>query len=274
MDWADVIRTVRRYWLVVLAVLALAGGAAVVGSSRMETEFRSQARILIMPKSAVSSDDDYIAAVDALNRGTPMVTLAEMATGVQLRDAAAADIGKQDEAEQYTPEGSVVQGSNFVEVAVTGPDGPTAQLLVTGIVGRVLVDFPQAFRVFEVALVDTPSTPEATRSFGTKSLLAIALILGLVTAVVLVVFVETVRRALASDPAAARRRREGASLARMQHRDGPAEQQADEPEEPAAPSHKPTHSRLPHAQVQRPVNPRPAGGEAIQAADPGRQTRY
>lgn len=194
MQWPDVIRSVRRHWLLVAVLTLLGLGAGVAVDRSTETVYRSEARFMVVPGSELREGVEVVDAVDVLSRGAIVATFTELLTSDRFADAAADGAGL--DAGDYAVSSAIVQGSNVTELFVEGPSGEGAQRLATGIAGRAAEDFQRLARVYRAELIDAPNRPSAPTGVGVGALLAVGGLVGLALGIGLALLHDAARLAL------------------------------------------------------------------------------
>lgn len=143
----------RRWWLLLL--LGIIGGAAgyAIEDARANV-YEATGRVVIGPD--LEDRSQIIESTGSLDRSTLPQTLAEVATGSEVRRAAGEQLtGPIGDA--YDVDSVVIPGTSVVEVAVTGPSERSAIDVASAVLAESESLFEGLFPVYDVALLDEPS---------------------------------------------------------------------------------------------------------------------
>jgi capsular polysaccharide biosynthesis protein len=157
-DFQQVI--IRRWWLILVAVLVAAGGALGY-SGRQERIYRASATVFAHPSHVVSTPADINSDVGILTYGSLAETFASLAQSGRFLDEAGHDVGVQPAAlDHYTTSATTLPSTTVLQVSVDGPDARLAAKLADALVTRVAAATTQYFRTFALTPLDSAVTPK------------------------------------------------------------------------------------------------------------------
>ena len=173
MTLMDLFRLIRKYWIIVVVVTLVCGGAAGV-----------------YVKVSKSAGHSATAAVVGNSQATGLMGFA----GAEGRALIGADSG-------YTVETKTETGTNTVNITVTGPNEDECIALANGIASRTCDRAVQAYKNFEnpfSGTVEKAEKADKVKSGGGKKYLLVGILAGLFLGICIVVIIDLVRRPVKS----------------------------------------------------------------------------
>jgi capsular polysaccharide biosynthesis protein len=156
-DFQQVI--IRRWWLILVAVLVAVGGALAY-SGRQERIYRASATVFAHPSHVVSTPADFNSDVGILTYGTLAETFASLAESDRFLGEAGHDLSIQPAAlTHYSVSATTLPQTTVLQVSVDGPNAQLATKLADALVTRVAAATTEYFRTFALTPLDSATTP-------------------------------------------------------------------------------------------------------------------
>ncbi len=191
----DYVSTLRRWWPLSLAVLALTIVAALLLTSMQDRVYESSAQLVVAPSASTTDPDDQVRALETLERRTVVATFARIAMSEESRDAVAAQL-KLDrrKAHQFRLHGSVVPNTNIIRIDAEGPDPNIAASMANAAAELTAREAEGLYRVYALRFL-ARATPGANpvRPDRQRNLL-VGIALGIFLAIVAALAAERLRR--------------------------------------------------------------------------------
>lgn len=189
---------IRRWWLIVLPLLAVVGGAY-YWTSRQVPIYESHATFVIRPRTEASATGDFIKALDTVsNRSEINSTFSEVASSKMVKDNAIQRMQLAPALRKYlNVSSSVVAGTNILQVTVESPDPATARDFANAVGAETVAYVKNLYDIYQLEALDpanTPSKPirpEPALNLGLGAFLGLAL--GIAMVFVLEMFKPTPR---------------------------------------------------------------------------------
>ena len=188
MELKQYFKAVKRWWYVALVAMAVTSFATVVFVTEQPDVYESTGTYVVRPRAV--SPDEAIDAVDTLNRGTEIIssTFARIAQSDVIRDLAEENVRPVFRGEGLEVAGTVVTGTNIIEITVQGPNPETVYQLAVAIGDEVVRYVSELDDAFVLAPLDAPAMPEEpvgpNRPLTVATGVALGAILGIVLAIV------------------------------------------------------------------------------------------
>ena len=161
MDGSTVLRALRStWWIVILAVVAGAGAAFLLGS-RQELRYESVSSFVVSPHQGDTPADvtESVRTLDPARARALVSTYVEMLTSTAVQDEAAAALGLDLFPAGYRVEAVVAPEAYVAELKVTGPAAADAAVLSGTIGVAASARFVGLYQIYDVVLLDPASVP-------------------------------------------------------------------------------------------------------------------
>ena len=188
MELKQYFEAVKRWWYVALVAMAVTSFATVVFVTEQPDVYESTGTYVVRPRAV--SPDAAIDAVDTLNRGTEIIssTFARIAESDVIRDSAEENVRPVFRGEGLEVAGTVVTGTNIIEITVQGPNPETVYQLAVAIGDEVVRYVGELDDAFVLAPLDAPAMSEEpvgpNRPLTVATGVALGATLGIVLAIV------------------------------------------------------------------------------------------
>jgi len=201
MEGGTLLRTLRStWWIVVLAVVAGAGAAVLLGE-RQPLRYQSVSSFVVSPRQGdtTSSITESVRTLDPARARALVSTYVEILTSAATQDNAAAALGRGAFPAGYRVEAVVAPEAYVAEMRVTGPV-PAEAAALSGAIGTVAsARFVALYPIYAIGPLDPASVPTRPVNRGPIETAALGGALGLAAGLGLAL--------LAGAPRARRRRR-------------------------------------------------------------------
>jgi uncharacterized protein involved in exopolysaccharide biosynthesis len=170
----------RRWWWLVPSAAAVAGGLALVATTRETPTYAATATAAVAPSSDVHEPSDVLRSLETLERRTVVATFASMASTRESMARAAAVMGVEPgELLGYSVNASVISSTNLIRVRVEGPDPGRAAALANATLVVAEEDARRLYHLFRIerveaaAVAQSPIHPDPVRSVGVAALVGL-----------------------------------------------------------------------------------------------------
>jgi diguanylate cyclase (GGDEF)-like protein len=172
----------KRWWLVLLPLLAVVGGAY-YWTSRQIPIYESHASFVIRPRSDTSGTGDFIKALDTVsNRSEINSTFAEVASSKMIKNLAIERLQLPTERRKYLDVSTnVIAGTNLMEVRVESPDPATARDFTNAVGAETVAYVKNLYDIYQLEPLDPanlpskPVRPNPALNLGLGAFLGLAL---------------------------------------------------------------------------------------------------
>lgn len=161
MDGSTALRALRStWWIVILAVVAGAGAAFLLGS-RQELRYESVSSFVVSPRQGDTPADvtESVRTLDPARARALVSTYVEMLTSNAVQDEAAAALGLGPFPAGYRVEAVVAPEAYVAELQVTGPAAADAAVLSGAIGVAASARFVGLYQIYDIVLLDPASVP-------------------------------------------------------------------------------------------------------------------
>lgn len=186
MEIRAYLRTIARYWFIIVLVTLISGATAALLVSVKQPIYSANARVATRPAPNL---DDTRTIVDLLGQMTARSvtgTFAQAFTSSDVKLAARQDAGlSAEEAADYPIEANILPDSLVLEVSGTGPDPEILVSYLNATVGAAVERAPTIFRVVDLVPLDLARLPETPTSPVPSRDIPLGVALGLLLGVLL-----------------------------------------------------------------------------------------
>ncbi len=156
----DYLQALRRSWLIVIAILAIALVVTAVITARQTPLYETSAQLVAGPSPAITDPDDVVRALETLERRTVIATFARMASTEESRSTIAQFL-KLDphRARAFRTVGSVVSNTNIIRIDTRGPDPKLAAAIANATAERTAREAEALYRVFSLRFLARATPP-------------------------------------------------------------------------------------------------------------------
>lgn len=184
----------RRWWLV-LAVTIAVGLAALLYVLNQSQVYQGSVSYILRPHSALLVDDSTVRAIDTLSRRIEIATTYAEVAGSDLiksRAIARSELSP-DDSTGLSVSGSVIPGTNVLELKIRGPNREAIKLFADA-VNREFIEYVNGlYDVFELELLDPPKVAGSPVGPDSKVIVGAGIILGVALGSALVLLIQYVQ---------------------------------------------------------------------------------
>lgn len=187
MQTIDYIGALRRNWILVAAVVAMALGLTAIVTALQTPRYESSAQLVVAPAMTTTDPADVVRSLETLERRTVVATFARIASSEETRQAVARTVRLDAEhAGRFRTRGSVVPNTNIIRIDAEGPDPEVVASMANVAAELTARQAESLYRVYTLrpmARATPPSAPvypERRRNFLVGG--ALGVVLGIVAA--------------------------------------------------------------------------------------------
>ena len=165
MDASTVLRAIKKGWYFVLLGLLGAAAVAIAINASAEPFYESSARYIVAPaKDPVDPGTvgEGIRTLDDARSRAIVATFAEVLGSGTIHQEAARSLGLDElTSADYSYRSAILPEANVIELTVRGPN-PQMTVLLSGTVGGSASEkFTELYQIYDIVLLDAPTTPTA-----------------------------------------------------------------------------------------------------------------
>lgn len=176
LDWSEVGRSMRRFWLLLLPLAAVGVALALTIGQNESDVFRSEIDLVFAPSVDLPETYETADALDILGDRVLQGTYIELTESRTLRTVAA-QVAQLDEdlIEDSDVDGSIALEANVVTVGVEAPTAADAVALSAALADVTIERFQQLYPIIEVSIVDGSTVPDGPTGTSVVQTVVLAL---------------------------------------------------------------------------------------------------
>jgi len=176
LGWSEVGRSMRRFWLPLLPLAAIAVVLAVTLGQSESDVFRSEVDLVFAPSVDLPETYETADALDILSDRVLQGTYIELTESRTLRDVAI-QVGQLEPAliDDTDVDGAIAQEANVITVGVEAPSAPDAVALSSSLADVTIERFQQLYPIIEVTIIDEPTVPDGPNGVDVFQTIVLAL---------------------------------------------------------------------------------------------------
>jgi capsular polysaccharide biosynthesis protein/GGDEF domain-containing protein len=201
MELKAYLRILLKYWWLVVLSLVVTIVATLIFTSRQPQIYETKATFVIRPHSLIV-EDEFVRTLDTLSRRIEInSTFAEIAGSKLIKEQAAEKLNLDSaQKKDLTVKGSVLAGTNILEIAVEGTDPALIQDFTEAVSIETLDYVNNLYDVLELEPLDPAEIPSKPIKPNLTFNLILGTVLGLGLGIALAIFTEYLN-APAAEPA-------------------------------------------------------------------------
>ncbi len=165
MEIKAYIRTIMRYWFVVVLVTLVSGATAAFLVSVKRPVYSANARVATRPAAVLSDTRTIVDLLGQMTARSVTGTFAQAFTSSDVKAAARQVVGlSEEDATDYPLEANILPNSLVLEVSGTGPDPGMLVNYINATVDATVQRASTLFRVVDLVPLDPAHFPQAPTS--------------------------------------------------------------------------------------------------------------
>jgi uncharacterized protein involved in exopolysaccharide biosynthesis len=187
MEIKAYIRTIMRYWFVILLVTVMSGATAALLVSVKQPMYSANARVATRPDPTLTDTRTIVDLLGQMTARSVTGTFAQAFTSGEVKSAAQKAVGlSPEDAGDYSVEANILPDSLVLEVTGTGPDPGMLVNYINATVDATVLRAHEIFRVVDLVPLDParfpqkPTSPQPSRDIPLG--VALGLLLGIMLA--------------------------------------------------------------------------------------------
>ncbi len=155
------VRSVLRYWWLVLLVTVAAVGGAIGITTTTIPLYEARGTYVIGPSDALQQPESIVRSFDSLQGQGIVPTLVELLSSKSIAETVGRrlDLDPTQVAE-FEVRANVLSSSNTLELTVIGPDAEASAQLADGVGSEASAVFESLYSVYQIVPLDTPTAPD------------------------------------------------------------------------------------------------------------------
>lgn len=155
------VRSVLRYWWLILLVTVSAVGGAIGVTATSIPLYQARGTYVIGPSESLEQPDSIVRSFDSLQGQGIVPTLVELLSSKSIAETVGRRMDLDPaQVDKFEVRASVLSSSNTLELTVIGPDAEASARLAAGVGSEASAVFEGLYSVYQIVPLDTPSVPD------------------------------------------------------------------------------------------------------------------
>jgi diguanylate cyclase (GGDEF)-like protein len=180
MEIRNYLRIIARRWWIIVGTVIVFFAIGLIYVSRQPKVYESKSSFVLRPHSEIVLDYATISTIDTISRRIEIAsTFAQVVGSNQIKSRALDRMGRsEDDSITLSANGSVVAGTNVLELTARGPDPVTVEEFADAVSVETVSFVNNLFDVFELQSLDEATVSNSPVSPRTTLILIVAVFAG------------------------------------------------------------------------------------------------